>query len=205
MENGPHLVVTDPTILDMLYSQNASHFNLFFQEEESFRSLNILLNKTSQFWLDLLNETFSSPRALVLAYPSLKLQNEMIAEENNRVKKRVSIVHASHRCTCTSTPSPPPPWLKWMEGFYHAGDRQVIAWSQAWNSTIKCKALMSWNATSSEDNKKYTINAIWQSSSQPQKRFSTTLLYSYQLYTSYTTNNKYSLIERPVHAPCSIP
>jgi hypothetical protein len=32
MENGPHLVVTDPTVLDMLFSQNASHFDLFFQE-----------------------------------------------------------------------------------------------------------------------------------------------------------------------------
>ena len=99
MENGPHLIVTDPTVLDMLYGQNASDFNLFFQEEESFNSLNNLLNQTSQFWLDLFNETFSTPRALVLAYPSIKIHNDMIAEENNRVKKRVSIL--PYNCTKT--------------------------------------------------------------------------------------------------------
>ena len=89
MENGPHLVVTDPTVLDMLFSQESSHFELFFQDADE-ESMKQLLNKTSDFWLDLLNQTFTGPRALVLAYPSQDYDNELTVMEAERLKKQVS-------------------------------------------------------------------------------------------------------------------
>ena len=90
MENGPHLVVTDPTVLDMLFSQNSSHFELFFQDADE-ESTQKLLDQNQTFWLDLFNTTFTSPRALVLAYPSQKYDNELASMEAERLKKQVVI------------------------------------------------------------------------------------------------------------------
>ena len=91
MENGPHLVVTDPIVLDMLFAQNSSHFELFFQDADE-KSTQNLLNQDASFWFDLFNETFSSPQALVMAYPSQDYDNELTKQEVERVLKQVSNV-----------------------------------------------------------------------------------------------------------------
>ena len=92
MENGPHLVVTDPTVLDMLFSQNSSHFELFFQDADE-QSNQKLLDQSPEFWMDLLGKTFTSPRALVLAYPSQKYDNELANLEAERLKKQVILFY----------------------------------------------------------------------------------------------------------------
>ena len=89
MENGAHLVVTDPTVLDMLFGQESSHFELFFQDADE-RSTQKLLDQDVSFWFDLFSETFSSPKALVMAYPSQAYENELTKQEVDRVLKQVS-------------------------------------------------------------------------------------------------------------------
>ncbi len=46
LENSPHLVVPDPAVLDMLYSQSPSHFELYLKKVDD-EIIDRLMNKTA--------------------------------------------------------------------------------------------------------------------------------------------------------------
>lgn len=86
LENSPHLVVPDPTVFEMLYGRNDADLNTFLNEE----SMTGLANKTAEFWVDLLKETFSSPRVVVQIFPSEELDQYIDNTEIQRVEKQVN-------------------------------------------------------------------------------------------------------------------
>jgi hypothetical protein len=46
LENSPHLVVPDPAVLDMLYSERPEHFELYLKKVDD-DIIDRLINKTS--------------------------------------------------------------------------------------------------------------------------------------------------------------
>ena len=85
LENSPHLIVPDPAVLDMLYGNKPDELYNFIKEDEEEAAKN-LISKPESFWLDLMNITFSRPRALTKAFPSMDLNKELISNESKRVE-----------------------------------------------------------------------------------------------------------------------
>ncbi len=84
LENSPHLIVPDPAILDQLYGQKPDELLNFIQQDDE-EAAKGLKGQPQSFWLDLMNKTFSRPRALTKAYPSNELNQELIANESKRL------------------------------------------------------------------------------------------------------------------------
>ena len=66
LENSPHLVVPDPAVLDMLYSQQPEHFELYLKKVDD-EVIDRLINKTSG-WNCLLKQK-PKPVLLVIKRP----------------------------------------------------------------------------------------------------------------------------------------
>jgi len=58
------------------------------------------LNYLPDFWIELLNTTFSTPRVLLLAYPSEELDMELMGNETKRVAKQVKKILMFTIFTC---------------------------------------------------------------------------------------------------------
>lgn len=86
LENSPHLIVPDPAVLDLLYGGNKKDTLYSFLKEDEEEAAKNLISKPQSFWLELMNDTFSRPRALTKAYPSNDLNQELTANESKRLE-----------------------------------------------------------------------------------------------------------------------
>ena len=87
LEEQPYELIPDATVLDLLYSQKRDHLKVFLNQGGEQEAKRILKN-TPQYWINLLNETQSSPRILLLAYPSANYSRELLSNETARVQKQ---------------------------------------------------------------------------------------------------------------------
>lgn len=113
LENSPHTVVPDASVLDMLYSSKPEHFKMYLTKVDD-EVIDRLMNNTQgrnfkistnyhlnyqicqmvfflnlEYWLNLMNETFTGPRVLLLAYPSQEYDSQLMFNETKRVAKQV--------------------------------------------------------------------------------------------------------------------
>ena len=87
LEESPYEVIPDATILDLLYSQNDTNFEMLLSQSGTEDSARIL-SKTSEDWIKLLNETLFTPKILLLGYPSAKYSEELLANETSRIRNQ---------------------------------------------------------------------------------------------------------------------
>lgn len=87
LENSPHLLVPTPAINAMLYGTSEEHLADFMNEGER-NQTEYFLDQPGEFWLKMMNETFSGPRVAILAYPSQKLGLELEQNETARLEKQ---------------------------------------------------------------------------------------------------------------------
>ena len=71
LENSPHLVVPDPAVLDLLYSQSPEHFELYLKKVDD-EVIDRLINKTTgtykQLFSKLSENNFSQFRESLLLW-----------------------------------------------------------------------------------------------------------------------------------------
>ena len=86
VENSPHDAVAFMVIGDLLYGHSVEDLDIRLNSAEQF---NKMLEESDSFWMQLVEELFvKSPMVVVKGKPSIKLQEEMKVEEEERVKRQ---------------------------------------------------------------------------------------------------------------------
>eukprot|EP00092_Neocalanus_flemingeri_P035801 GFUD01038981.1.p1 GENE.GFUD01038981.1~~GFUD01038981.1.p1 ORF type:complete len:1002 (+),score=290.69 GFUD01038981.1:52-3057(+) len=86
VENSPHDAVAFMAIGDMLYGNNQDDLKVRLNSVEEFRKM---LDEPDSFWIKIIEEMMiKSPSVLVMGVPSIKLQEEMRVNEEDRIKKQ---------------------------------------------------------------------------------------------------------------------
>ena len=64
VENGPHFLLPSASLMDLLYSTDKVDFENILKQKEM-NHATALKMKEPQFWLNLMNETFTLPRVVL--------------------------------------------------------------------------------------------------------------------------------------------
>jgi len=86
IENSPHDAVAFIAIGDMLYGNNQEDLKVRLNSVDEFEKM---LDEPESFWIKIIDEMMiKSPRVLVMGVPSIKLQEQMRLDEENRIKSQ---------------------------------------------------------------------------------------------------------------------
>jgi len=84
VENSPHDAVAFMAIGDMLYGNSEDDLKVRLNSVEEFKRM---LDEPESFWIKMIEDMLiNSPSILVMGTPSIKLQEDMRREEENRIK-----------------------------------------------------------------------------------------------------------------------